>query len=241
VTSKARVQDPAGEPCDSSRLIAEPPVGRAPCGLGTVEAEIRFDGAQVVEIREPDGIPAQDDPTGRGVVRDRVAETDIPITDATIDHLDRGKHELGRAQHVAHVAGTTGQCPAEDEGDLDLDARCAESLRLDHIALEDEHIAQQMSEVGLVDAHHLLHRARGEADLMPSNLGAPGEALLDVSLLDRVGVLDIEPGPLLSQGRNGRRLALGLREGPSRRLPLLCRELAHALARKSIARRSNAA
>ena len=51
-----------------------------------------------------------------------------------------------------------------------------------------------MSVVGFVNAHHGLHRLRGQSDLWAHHPSALGDALSDVDQLDLVGVDDIYRG-----------------------------------------------
>ena len=69
-----------------------------------------------------------------------------------------------------------------------------------------------MPVVGLVDAHHLLHRLARQPHLVADHRGALGDALADVDQLDLVGVDDVDVG--VGRGQRGDRdaAALGLRQ-----------------------------
>ena len=54
---------------------------------------------------------------------------------------------------------------AEDERQLDLDARRDEAAERDVAAVREEHVVHQRREVGLGDLRGLLHRPRRQADL----------------------------------------------------------------------------
>ena len=84
--------------------------------------------------------------------------------------------------------------------------------RLDRGVLEHLHLVEQVPVVGLVDAHHLLHRLARQAHLVPDHAGALGDPLPDVDQLDLVGVDDVDIG--VGGRQRGDRLAapLGLRQ-----------------------------
>ena len=69
-----------------------------------------------------------------------------------------GANAVGGGQHVVLGAALPRQVVAEDEADLDLDPRVAVPARGHRAVLEDLHVVEQVAVVGLVDAHHLLHR-----------------------------------------------------------------------------------
>ena len=100
----------------------------------------------------------------------------------------------------------------QDETDLDLDPRVEVLVRLDRGVLEHLHLVEQVSVVRFVDAHHLLHRQRGQADLVPHHPGALGDPLTDVDQLDLVGVDDVDFGVRSRQRRDRLTAPLGLRQ-----------------------------
>jgi hypothetical protein len=74
-------------------------------------------------------------------------------------------------------------------------------LQVDHVAVLDEHAVQQHAVVGFVDAEHLLHRLRRQADLAAADAFAVRDPPVDVDRLDRVGVLDRQIGMLIGERR----------------------------------------
>ncbi len=100
----------------------------------------------------------------------------------------------------------------QDEPDLDLHSRVQVPVRLNRSVLEYLHFVEQVPIVRLVDAHHLLHRQRREADLVPHHPGAFGDPLTDVDQLDLVGVDDVDLGAPGGQRRDRLAAPLGLRE-----------------------------
>ncbi len=94
---------------------------------------------------------AADDDSGRGAVVGDGVENLARVDDTRIDDLHRGYHVLGRAQHVGEPDSGAFQGLAENEGELDLDARHA-VVRVRHLrAVRNHHIVEQVSVVGLVD------------------------------------------------------------------------------------------
>src|SRR5699024_9808473 len=119
-----------------------------------------------------------------GVVGDRVTERDLPVLDARVDQLD-GRHDpLDRGRGLLLGAALRRDVGAEDEAHLDLDAREAEPGGLDRCALGVLHDVQEMTVVGLVDAHHLLHRLGRQAHLVAGDHGARVQLAPDVDELD---------------------------------------------------------
>ena len=81
---------------------------------------------------------------------------------------------------------------------------------LDRDVLEDLHLVEQVPVVGFVDAHHLLHRLRRQADLVTDHPGALGDPLADVDQLDLVGVNHVDVGVFVGQRGDRDPGALGL-------------------------------
>ena len=109
------------------------------------------------------------------------------------------------------------QRSAEDDPDLGLDARLDQLVEEARLAVLDPHVGEEVTEVGLVDAQHLLHRLGREPDLLPDDLFAGGLAAFDVRELDRVGVVGRELGSARER-RDLRALALGGEELVGKRL-----------------------
>ena len=78
---------------------------------------------------------------------------------------------------------------AQPEGDLRLHAGLQQGAHRDRgavSAVADIHVAEQVAEVGLVDAELVLHRLGGGADLAADDGHASGQPLLDEPLLHGV-------------------------------------------------------
>ena len=84
--------------------------------------------------------------------------------------------------------------------------------RLDRDVLEHLHLVEQMPVVGLVDAHHLLHRLGGQPHLVAHHAGTLGDPLTDIDQLNLIGIDDVDIG--VGGRQRGDRLAapLGLRQ-----------------------------
>ena len=81
-----------------------------------------------------------------------------------------------RAQELAPARRAPCQVAADDEGHLGLDLGLHQALHRHFVAVEELHVVEQDAEVGLVDAQLLLHRARGQADLLADHAPALGDA-----------------------------------------------------------------
>src|SRR5207237_5465770 len=125
------------------------------------------DPADEAEVEVPGGGEArrQHEPAAAGVVGHGVDEADLPVGDAAVDDLEAGKHGLGGGQRVGHGHPRPFEGPAEEEGDLQLDAGGDQGGRGHGAAVGDGHRGQEVAVVGLVDAELGLHGQAGEADL----------------------------------------------------------------------------
>ena len=78
----------------------------------------------------------------------------IRVSISSIDGRERGRG----GQHVVLGAARAGQVVGQHEADLDLDPRVQVLADWHRAVLEHLHLVEQVPVVGLVDAHHLLHR-----------------------------------------------------------------------------------
>ena len=92
--------------------------------------------------------------------------------------------------------------------------------------LGQAHVGQQVTVVRLADAHHLLHRGGGEADLVADDRRGPAP---DVAELDRVRIGRLQPWIGLGQRRDGRAVTLSRAQAISDRGQFLLREHPHAV------------
>ena len=80
-------------------------------------------------------------------------------------------------KHVCQADAGALERLAENECELDLDARRA-VIGVRHLgAVGDHHVVEQMSVIRFVDLRGLLHRLRGEADLVADQLAALSDLL----------------------------------------------------------------
>ena len=110
------------------------------------------------------------------------------------------------------VQPSPGSVSPRMNADLDLDPGVAVAAGRTGRPRRDLHVGEQVAVVGLVDAHHLLHRLRGEPDLVAVDARARLEPPADVQQLDLVGVDDVDVGPGLAQRRDRGTLDLGVPE-----------------------------
>ena len=164
------------------------------------------------------GLPRMTPGRGR-VVGDRVGQLDPPVGDPAVDQLQARHDVLGRGQHVGLGAARAGQGGPEHVADLDLDPGVAVPGGRDRRVLRQDHRVEQVTVVGLVDAHHLLHDRGGEADLVAAHPGAGGELAPDV---DRAGSRRRRPRRCRGTSRSAGRSAPGPAPPPRAARPPSC-------------------
>src|SRR2546422_5900658 len=184
----ATFSQPVGEPGDAERRMAEHARGEArllDLGVAVHDAA----GPAQVHFHRADRAAADDDAGRRAVVGNGV-ENLARVDDTRIDDLHCGYHVLGRVQHVGEPDSRAFQGLAENEGELDLDARDAVVRVRDFRAVGDHHSVEQMPVVGLVDLRGGLHRLGGEPDLVSDEPRARLDPVLRNRGRDGVGILD---------------------------------------------------
>ncbi|WP_179023657.1 hypothetical protein [Streptomyces sp. IMTB 2501] len=212
----------AGEPGDGEDRVTEHGVAAA---LGQQLAAAGQPGVDRLQVELAGGAALADDVSGGGgVVRDGVGDGDPPVADPAVDQLQGGYDAFGCGQHIRLGAALVRQVVAEDEADLDFDARVAVPGDGRRAVRAQLHVVEQMAVVRLVHPHHPLHDGGRQADLVAAHLGSGGDAVPDVDELDLVGVLGVDLREGLGQRGDRCPAVLGGAQDLRGALPLGVRE-----------------
>ena len=136
---------------------------------------------------------------------------------ARLQDLERRRDVVGGVEHVEDGAIRPAQRRLQHEGELDLDPWRVEAIERNRRGVGIEHVGEQHAVIGLGDADGVLHRLRGQADLVALDDAAAAELQLGPGALDRVGVLDGEAGIVPGEHRDQRLGAFGFIEARARR------------------------
>ncbi len=155
-----RFAEPAGgvgEPRQGPQRVAQ--AGRAVPGgrRRAVDTHLHL-GVDRFELVEPAAPGAEDEQPGRGVVGDRVPESDVPHCDPAVDDLEGGDGVVDAVADTPVVERAVGEVLPEHEGDLRLDLRLQQALEGHGFVLGVLHVVEQDTEVGAVHAELPLDR-----------------------------------------------------------------------------------
>lgn len=206
------------QPRHSQRRVAKHRLGRPLLDALAIDNErdrsIAQDVGQAVRVGRGAGF-TQHEAGGAGVVGDRVNEADLPGLDAAVDEFECGHDVVGCGKHVIDAQARPGQRSLQHESDLGFGARGDEPPGRDRVTVGHRHVGEQVAVVRGVDAEHLLHRQRGQADLVPDDDATRGKAPIDVEELDLVGIGGVELRPRRAQGGDGANSRLSFRQESS--------------------------
>ena len=101
----------------------------------------------------------------------------VELLDARVDDLDGRRHVVGGVEHVEdrHVRALQ-QLALSTKASSTSTRGAMKRVGRDVAALGEEHVVQQRAVVGLGDLAGLLHRARGQADLVALERRGPRRA-----------------------------------------------------------------